>query len=135
LVSLPDADRGAAALLGAWFATAGDPFVAEVIAALQGRAFTVEDGDRAAYHAAACIAANHLVALLAQAQRVAPDGVPFEALLELARGALDNVAAIGPKAALTGPAARGDVETLERHRQAMSSEELPAYDAMAALCV
>jgi predicted short-subunit dehydrogenase-like oxidoreductase (DUF2520 family) len=40
------------------------------------------------------------------------------------------VATLGPARALTGPAARGDVETLERHRAALNPSELAAYDAM-----
>src|SRR5207245_965369 len=71
LVSLPDADTGARRLPGAWFAIAGDPAARAVVADLGGRAIEVADEDRAAYHAAACIASNHLVALLGQVERVA----------------------------------------------------------------
>ena len=91
--------------------------------------------DRARYHAAAAIAANHLVALLGQVERVAgPIGVPLDAYLDLARGAVDNVAALGPAAALTGPVARGDEATMARHRAALPPEEVAAYDAGVALC-
>ena len=62
-----------------------------------GSAFEVADADRAAYHAAAVIASNHLVALLGQAERVAAAaGVPFDAYLDLVRATLDNVADAGP---------------------------------------
>lgn len=133
LVSLPDPEVGAARLrAGAWFAVAGDPTAGAVVAALGGRTVDVADADRAAYHAAACIAANHLVALLGQVERVAATvGVPLEAYLDLARGALDNAAALGPAAALTGPAARGDEATIERHLAALDPSERPAYRAMA----
>jgi predicted short-subunit dehydrogenase-like oxidoreductase (DUF2520 family) len=131
LVALPDAEVGGERLRGAWFALAGDPFVRTVVDALGGRWFTVADDDRAAYHAAACIASNHLVALLGQAERVgASAGVPREAFLDLVRTTVENVAALGPAKALTGPAARGDVETLDRHRAALDPSELAAYDAM-----
>lgn len=134
LVSLPDPAIGAARLAdGAWFAVAGDPAAERVVADLGGRAVAVDDEHRAAYHAAACIASNHLVALLGQVERVAaPVGVPLEAYLALARGSLDNVAALGPAAALTGPAARGDEATLARHRAALDPSEREAYDALAA---
>lgn len=134
LVALPDPEVGAARLAdGAWFAVAGDPLVGDVVAALGGRSFGVADGDRARYHAAACIASNHLVALLGQVERVAAGvGVPFEAYLDLARSTLDNVAALGPRAALTGPAARGDRGTIERHLAALDADEHPAYEAMVA---
>jgi predicted short-subunit dehydrogenase-like oxidoreductase (DUF2520 family) len=134
LVSLPSAEVGAGRLRGAWFAVAGDPVVDDIVAALGGREVRVADADRAAYHAAACIASNHLVALLGQVQRVAASaGVPLEPYLELARGSLDNVAELGPPEALTGPAARGDEATLERHRAVLGVDELAAYDALADL--
>jgi len=134
LVALPTAAVGAERLrAGAWFAVAGEPIAAEVVADLGGRAVEVPDDQRAAYHAAASIASNHLVALLGQVERVAaPVGVPLEAYLDLARATLDNVAALGPAAALTGPAARGDTATLDRHRAALDPSERPAYDALVA---
>ncbi len=134
LVALPEPGLGGQRLrAGAWFAIAGDPVVDRIVADLGGRAFTVADADRAAYHAAACIASNHLVALLGQVARVAGGiGVPFDPYLDLARTTLDNVAELGPAAALTGPAARGDWATIERHRAALDPAELDAYDAMVA---
>jgi len=133
LVALPDAETGAARLAdGAWFAVAGDPIVEQVVADLGGHAFTVADEDRTRYHAAAVIASNHLVALLGQVERVAPPGVPLQAFLALARGTVDNVAALGPAAALTGPVARGDWATVERHLAALPEDERPAYEAMVA---
>ncbi len=133
LVALPDADTGASRLAdGAWFAVAGDHLVHDVVDDLRGHAVTVADHDRVRYHAAAVIASNHLVALLGQVERVAPEGVPLEAFLALARGTVDNVAALGPAAALTGPVARGDWATVERHPAALPEDERPAYEAMVA---
>jgi predicted short-subunit dehydrogenase-like oxidoreductase (DUF2520 family) len=137
LVALPGADVGARRLAGgAWFAVAGDPppalaLARRVVDDLGGRSFTVAEDRRAAHHAAAVIASNHLVALLGQAERVAhAAGVPFEAYLDLVRATVDNVAELGPAAALTGPAARGDWATVERHRRALPDDELDVYDAM-----
>jgi predicted short-subunit dehydrogenase-like oxidoreductase (DUF2520 family) len=133
LVSLPAPGIGAERLVaGAWFAVAGDPLVERVVDDLGGRSFTVVDEDRAAYHAAACIAANHLVALFGQVERVAASvDVPFEAYLDLGRYALADIAALGPAAALTGPAARGDEITIGRHRDALEPAEHRVYDALA----
>ena len=133
LVALPDAAVGARRLLaGCWFAVAGDRIVRQVVADLGGRAFEVADSDRAAYHAAAVVASNHLVALLGQAERIgAPAGVRLAALLDLVRSTVDNVAELGPAAALTGPAARGDEATIERHLDAIVLAEHPAYRALA----
>lgn len=133
LVSMPDAETGASRLAGAWFATAGDAAVDTVVAALGGRSFPIDDKDRARYHAAAVIASNHLVAVLGHAERVAGSiDVPFEALLDLAEGSMANVRALGAKAALTGPAARGDEATIQRHLEALNADERAAYDALAA---
>ena len=80
----------------------------EMVAALGGRTVEVADEDRAAYHAAACIAANHVVALLGQVERVAAEvGLDLESFLPLTRAAVDDVAALGAQAALTGPGAPG----------------------------
>jgi predicted short-subunit dehydrogenase-like oxidoreductase (DUF2520 family) len=132
LVALPTPDVGARRLVGAWFAVTGDPAVRRLVDAMFGRAIRVADEHRAAYHAAASIAANHLVALMGQVQRIGAEaGVPFEAYLDLARAALDNVADLGPAAALTGPVARGDDVTVRRHLDALPDDEVPAYEAMA----
>ena len=134
LVALPDAERGAERLVGAWFGLAvdGDPLVAEVVASLRGRVVHVAETGWVRYHAAAVIASNHLVALLGQAERVAGSvGAPVEAFLDLARGSLADVAALGPKDALTGPVKRGDTATVERHLDALPADERGAYEAMA----
>ena len=52
-----------------------------------------------------------------------PPGVPPEALLPLVRATVDNVDALGPADALTGPVARGDVDTVRRHLDALPADE------------
>ncbi len=140
LVPLPDPVVGAARLRsGVTFAVAGDPLARRMADDLGGRPVVVDDGQRAAYHAAASIAANHLVALLGQVERVAATaGLPLDAFADLVRAATDDAFGLGPRRALTGPAARGDWDTVARHRQAMAAmgghrTELAAYDAMVAL--
>lgn len=135
LATLADPTIGAVRLRGGtYFAVAGDPAATDLALLLGGNPIVVPDGERATYHAAACTAANHLVALLGQVERIAAaSGLPLAAFLPLARGALDDVALVGPAAALTGPAARGDEETIERHRAALDPSELEGYDAGVAL--
>jgi predicted short-subunit dehydrogenase-like oxidoreductase (DUF2520 family) len=104
--------------------------------ALGGRVVSVADEDRVAYHAAACIAANHVVALLAQVERVAASvDLDLEAFLPLARAAVEDVGRLGPAAALTGPAARGDWNTLDRHLDALDEHERDGYSAGVALAL
>jgi predicted short-subunit dehydrogenase-like oxidoreductase (DUF2520 family) len=119
-------------LRGAWFAVGGDPLASRVVDDLGGHPVVVADEHRAGYHAAACIASNHLVALLGQVERVgAAAGVPLAAYADLVRQTVDSVASLGPAAALTGPVRRGDEATVARHLAALDPSERPAYEAMA----
>lgn len=131
LVALPDPETGARRLLsGATFAVAGDAMAWDLAAALGGTPVEVADEDRAAYHAAACIAANHVVALLGQVERVArAAGVPLDAFLPLAASAVEDVGRLGSRQALTGPVARGDWATLDRHLRVLDPQERSAYRA------
>jgi predicted short-subunit dehydrogenase-like oxidoreductase (DUF2520 family) len=103
--------------------------------ALGMRAFTIADEDRAAYHAAASIAANFLTTVEAAAERLAATaGVPREALVPLVRAAVDNWGALGGRAALTGPIVRGDEAVVARQRAAVAErtpELLTLFDALA----
>jgi predicted short-subunit dehydrogenase-like oxidoreductase (DUF2520 family) len=84
----------------------------------------IDDEGRAAYHAAASIASNFLVTLQAAAESVAAGAglEPSEAralLVPLLRRTVDNLAELGPEAALTGPVARGDEATVASQRAAV----------------
>jgi predicted short-subunit dehydrogenase-like oxidoreductase (DUF2520 family) len=131
LQTLPSTDAGRARLAGSWCAVAGDPQVRELAMTLELRPVEVDDEERVRYHAAACIASNHLVALLDQVERVAP--IPLEAFVPLVLATIENVDALGPAAALTGPVARGDVETVRAHLRALPEDDRDAYRAMARL--
>lgn len=137
LVPLPTPEIGAERLrAGATFAVAGDPVAWAMVEALGGRAVEVADRDRVRYHAAACIAANHVVALLGQVERVAGEvGLGLDAFLGLARAAVEDVERLGPERALTGPAARGDWSTLDRHLNALPPAERDTYSAGVSLAL
>jgi predicted short-subunit dehydrogenase-like oxidoreductase (DUF2520 family) len=118
-------------LATAWAAVAGPDAVGELALELGLRPFRVDDAHRARYHAAACVASNHLVALLGQVERLAAAAeVPFEAFAPLVRTAVDNVFERGPRAALTGPIARGDASTVAAHLDAVPPEEHDTYRAL-----
>jgi predicted short-subunit dehydrogenase-like oxidoreductase (DUF2520 family) len=128
-----DAETAASRLRGAWMAVAGDPAVATLAEALEGRTFEVDEVHRARYHATATIAASHVAGLMGQvARNSASVGVPLAAYLDLARATLANVEALGPSAALTGPIVRGDWETVRAHLAALSPDDRVAYLALAA---
>jgi predicted short-subunit dehydrogenase-like oxidoreductase (DUF2520 family) len=130
LQSMPSVELGLARLPGSWCAVDGPPAVERLALTLGLRPFRVAPAERTRYHAAATIASNHVVALLGQAARVAAGaGVPPEALLPLVRASVENVAALGADAALTGPVARGDADTVARHLTVLPVDERAAYRA------
>lgn len=90
---------------------------------------------KVAYHAGAVIVANLGVALEAMAERVASGGgvppeVAAEIYLPLWQGMVDNLTAMGTEGSLTGPARRGDVETVVRHLAVLRGSEREAYLAL-----
>lgn len=117
---------------GVFFAVDGDPeakaLAFGLAAAWGGVAAEVPADSRPLYHFAATLAAGGVVTLLATAQEIARSlGLPEEVTqgyLELARGALAGAAHALDEgrplgSAITGPAARGDEATLERHFEAL----------------
>jgi predicted short-subunit dehydrogenase-like oxidoreductase (DUF2520 family) len=128
--------RGPEQLDDAWAAVTAETDEAAAIgtwlAELLGlRAFRLDESRRALYHAGAAVASNDLVTLRrAAGSLLATAGVPPEALDPLMRQTIAN------DFELTGPIARGDWVTVERHREAIG-EAAPAllelYDVLAAV--
>lgn len=134
LAALTDAERGAARLLGATYSVAGDELASDVVASLHGRVIRLSDAQRALYHATASVAANHLVALLGQVQVLAEAaGLTLEDFLPLAEQALSDVERLGVERALTGPASRADMATIDAHLAAIPESQRAAYVALANL--
>jgi predicted short-subunit dehydrogenase-like oxidoreductase (DUF2520 family) len=131
LMALPsgsDAER----LIGATYCVAGDELVGEVALSLGGRVIALRDDQRTIYHAAAVVASNHLVALMGQVRTLAESiGLTLEDFLPLAAQTLVDVARFGPDDALTGPASRGDMATIDAHLAAIPESERSTYVAMA----
>jgi predicted short-subunit dehydrogenase-like oxidoreductase (DUF2520 family) len=95
----------------------------------------VAPADRVAYHAAAAMASNFLVALEAAAERLAETaGVSRAQLAPLVLATARQWAQVGPERALTGPIVRGDEQTVDRHRAVVAErtpELLALWDALA----
>ena len=138
LQTIPDGD---ATLVGAPAAIEGTSPEALALAgdlaeALGMRPFELPAGSRAAYHAAASMASNFLIALEESAASLLTDAGVEDARELLAPLVLRTAAnwAEGGAAALTGPIARGDEETVSRHLEAIAatSPELePLYRELA----
>ena len=99
--------------------------------------FRLRDDLRPLYHAAAVFASNYLVATTAVAERLfAAAGVPDpgDAMHPLQVATLDNVARLGPAAALTGPAVRGDATTVGKNLEALAEHAPDTVSAYVAMC-
>src|SRR3954470_22951545 len=143
LVAFADTERAVAALHGATVAVEGDDDLAALLASMAARigahAVRLAPGTKAAYHAAAVLAAGGFVALLdAIAELGAVAGLDEAGALAiygpLIEGTLGNARALGIRAALTGPMTRGDVGTLTAHLAALRKHApgvLPLYVAAA----
>ncbi|MVA75227.1 DUF2520 domain-containing protein [Auraticoccus sp. F435] len=137
LMTIP---RDGADLAGTTAAVAGSSERALAVATALATACGMEpvavaDEDRVAYHAAACLASNFLVVLEDAAEQLAATaGLPRERLVPLVRATVESWALRGGADALTGPIARGDEETVGRHRAVLAErlpEQLALFDALA----
>lgn len=134
-------------LEGKVFAIEGDTQavrVARRIArALGGSPVHIAGNKKPLYHAAAAMAAGHVLAVeeaatellisLGMKRREA-----VRALLPLTRQVLDNFERLGPRAAWTGPLSRGDYQVVRAHSNALresSHEFMDAYDVLNRLAV
>jgi predicted short-subunit dehydrogenase-like oxidoreductase (DUF2520 family) len=126
-------------LTGIAFAIAGEPAASRVahqlVNALNGMPLVIPPTLRPVYHAAAVTASNYLVAVLGSASRLlhqagVPAGDTLPALLPLVRGTLDNLEHLGVPAALTGPVARGDTDTVRLHLARLSPDDRTLYCAL-----
>lgn len=129
LQTFPTPEAGMTRIRGAWFAvTAAEPLRSRLrglTESIGGRPFDLEDGARALYHAAAAAAANFPIGSLALAEDLfAAAGVPFAAARPLVEAVVANAFDLGPRQALTGPVARGDVGTVAAQMHAVR-EALP----------
>jgi predicted short-subunit dehydrogenase-like oxidoreductase (DUF2520 family) len=141
LVAFADTERAISALHGATVAIEGDDQLAALLSSMAERigatAVRLAPGSKAAYHAAAVLAAGGFVALLdAIAALAAVAGLDEAGALAiygpLIEGTLGNARALGIRAALTGPMTRGDVGTLEAHLAAMAAHAPGALELYAA---
>lgn len=139
LLSFTDPQAAPVRLAAAVAAVEGDDRARAAAGQLASRvgvaAFVIRAEDKALYHAGAVFGANFLVTIAAVARRLFERaGVPPEhaarGLATLMSGVLENVAKVGPAAALTGPVKRGDAETVRRNLAALSGDEAELYRAL-----
>jgi predicted short-subunit dehydrogenase-like oxidoreductase (DUF2520 family) len=130
LQTFADVDQAIANLPGSTFALEAEgPLLSalkELTHLLNGNWVELKPGDKVLYHAAAVFACNYLVTLVKLALDLWQGfGVSSQeatkALLPLLSGTLNNIDKIGLPDCLTGPVARGDLGTIERHLSALEA--------------
>jgi len=99
----------------------------DMATALGGSWIRLKSKDKAAYHTAAVFASNYLVTLVKMSTDLwGTFGVPADqatkALLPLMRGTLNNIENIGIPQCLTGPIARGDTGTVNKHLKTLKDK-------------
>ena len=140
--SFADPAAVAAAFDGTWCGVEGDPealaLLSPAFEAIGARLVTIDAAAKTVYHAASVFASNYLVTVLDAALRAyAAAGVPPEVARELARPlaseTLANVFRLGAPAALSGPIARGDMDTVARQQAALEKWDAPTASLYEAL--
>lgn len=142
LQAIADGRAAMRALKGTVFGVEGNDVgragATKLVHAIGGVVMGLESSQMAAYHCAAALASNYVVAAIdAAAQVLAGAGVSptqaAQALVPLAEGALKNVSAKGTTSGLTGPVRRGDAPTIQRHLDALAGkpEVAQLYRALA----
>jgi len=131
LVPLSDPARAPALLRDAWIGLDGDDAARArgraLADALGAHTLDIPAGRKPLYHAAAVLVSNFPPVLLALGERAMADaGLPRDlarrALLPLWTAAADNARAATFPASLTGPAVRGDVETVRANMEALAGD-------------
>ena len=147
LQSFATAEQALNILPGSYCCIEGDEGAVELLRDVAGAAgctpMTIPTDGKTLYHAAAVVACNFLVALEDAAVEV--DGAAgideeqaLQSLMPLIRGTVDNLEEVGLPECLTGPIARGDLATTEKHLDELERscpELLPLYRTLAARTV
>lgn len=144
LIAVSDSKSGANELKGAFYCVEGDKSAVRaarsIVKALKGRSIAIASSDKALYHAAAVMAAGHVVALFDTALNLLvrsglDQKLARQALLPLVQSTVRNLSVSPPARALTGTFRRGDVATVRRHMSALQAieeaEPLIIYNALA----
>jgi predicted short-subunit dehydrogenase-like oxidoreductase (DUF2520 family) len=136
-----DVEGAVASIPGSTFGVTADDGIKDWAVAfvrdLNGTPVFIAEKDKPLYHAAACMASNYLTTLIHTVETIYGHfGLDREssvrAIRPLLQGTLQNIETKGTVQALTGPIARGDVETVRTHIRTLRSE-LP--DLLEAYCV
>ena len=104
---------------------AGIEIAQELVKAFNGKMIIIKRELKPVYHSAACIASNYLVTLINEATCLMEEigfdrQFALKVIMPLVKGTIHNISSKGTVKALTGPIARGDYLTIEKHVREIS---------------
>ncbi|ETR74199.1 MAG: NAD-binding 6-phosphogluconate dehydrogenase [Candidatus Magnetoglobus multicellularis str. Araruama] len=105
-----------------------------IVKSLRARLTEISTKGKKMYHAAAVVASNYLVTLLELSRQLnitagISEDIALTVLTPLIQGTLNNIEKQGIPHALTGPIARGDIQTVQDHITSIK-QSLPGYLAL-----
>jgi predicted short-subunit dehydrogenase-like oxidoreductase (DUF2520 family) len=137
LQTFSNLDSAMSAMPGTYWFCEGDAAALNVlkqfIIEIDGHPRLIPTDKKALYHAASVIACNYLDSLMDIALKVAEEASldrseAWQVLEPLVQATLKNISSSGTVNALTGPIARGDCKTVERHIEALSATDVEVAD-------
>ena len=129
LQTFPTVDAAISMLQGAYCFYEGDDKALPVIEGLAKtiglKPCRIDKKAKTLYHASAVMACNYFISLMDSALAVAQQAgidraVAWPALEVLIKAATENIGKLGTHDSLTGPIARGDIDTVQRHLQQLA---------------
>jgi predicted short-subunit dehydrogenase-like oxidoreductase (DUF2520 family) len=116
-----------------YFALEGDPEAVNIaqgiIKDIGGVPIQISKEVKPLYHAAACMASNYLVSLINMSKELLvkanfTEEEAIQAIMPLIKGTVRNIEQLGTVKALTGPIARGDTKTINKHLEVLKDNNL-----------
>ena len=109
--------------------------VSEILSICNNEFKVITSENKAKYHAAACFASNFVVSVCYEAVKLLTEcgfnkDEALKALTPLMRCNMENIIDVGCERAITGPAIRGDMVTLDRHMKVLNEKEKELYKCL-----
>lgn len=139
LLAFADTEKSILDLQNAYFCIEGDEdkitLLEDLLKLCGNPCFKLKPEHKVLYHASACMLSNYLVTLVHNGLKIMENiqvdsSTAFEAMLPLVNSTIQNILSLGTEAALTGPIARGDINTVEAQLNSLqhaSKEQLALY--------
>ena len=109
--------------------------VSEILSICNNKFKVITSENKAKYHAAACFASNFVVSVCYEAVKLLTEcgftkEEALKALTPLMCRNMENIIDVGCEGAITGPAIRGDMVTLDRHMKVLNEKEKKLYQCL-----